>query len=288
MNDPSLSVVRHASAAELLAVAEPWLLRTEAENNVILGVARRYRDAGIGGDRYWASLHRGDEVVGCAMRTPPNPLAITEIPPGAIEPLIADLHQVYGALPGINGPAQAAERFALLWCATTGTASRLKIRLRAHALTKVNGPDRGVAGRLRRADVSEQLLIREWVARFLEETDIFEPRSTNEVADRMLVAGQLFVWDDAGPKCLVGSTRDTPNGGCVNSVYTPEVYRRRGYATAAVAALSRQLLAAGKTFCCLYTDVSNPTSNAIYRRIGYVPLREDVQIEFAARVGGLP
>jgi predicted GNAT family acetyltransferase len=66
----------------------------------------------------------------------------------------------------------------------------------------------------------------------------------------------------------------------VNAVYTPPEQRRKGYATAAVAALSGMLLAAGKDFCCLYTDVANPTSNSIYRKIGYRPVREDAELVF--------
>ena len=58
----------------------------------------------------------------------------------------------------------------------------------------------------------------------------------------------------------------------VNAVYTPPEQRRRGYATAAVAVLSQRLLDTGYQFCCLFTDLSNPTSNTIYQRIGYRPL----------------
>ena len=57
-------------------------------------------------------------------------------------------------------------------------------------------------------------------------------------------------------------------------------FRARGYATAAVAALSQQLLDSGRTFCSLYTDLSNATSNSIYRRIGYLPVADAVEIEF--------
>jgi hypothetical protein len=44
--------------------------------------------------------------------------------------------------------------------------------------------------------------------------------------------------------------------------------------------LSARLLASGKRFCCLYTDVANPTSNAVYKRVGYAPIRDDVDIDF--------
>jgi predicted GNAT family acetyltransferase len=60
----------------------------------------------------------------------------------------------------------------------------------------------------------------------------------------------------------------------VNAVYTPPELRGQGYATATVAALSHLLLDRGYRFCCLYTDLANPTSNAIYQRIGYRPVTD--------------
>jgi predicted GNAT family acetyltransferase len=46
-----------------------------------------------------------------------------------------------------------------------------------------------------------------------------------------------------------------------------------------VAALSDLLLRRGFEFCVLYTDLSNPTSNAIYTRIGYRPVRDFLMYE---------
>jgi uncharacterized protein len=81
---------------------------------------------------------------------------------------------------------------------------------------------------------------------------------------------------------MAAATRDTGTGCSINTVYTPPQYRRRGYATAAVAALSLMLLEGGRRFCCLYTDISNPTSNSVYARIGYVPIRDYMEIAFQA------
>jgi predicted GNAT family acetyltransferase len=55
----------------------------------------------------------------------------------------------------------------------------------------------------------------------------------------------------------------------IGPVYTPPELRRRGYASSAVAAVSRQALAAGAQRCALFTDLSNPTSNKIYADVGY-------------------
>jgi hypothetical protein len=68
----------------------------------------------------------------------------------------------------------------------------------------------------------------------------------------------------------------TPKGARVGYVYTPPESRGRGYASACVAALSQGLLDGGVEFCVLYTDLSNPTSNAIYTRLGYYPI-DDVR-----------
>ena len=56
------------------------------------------------------------------------------------------------------------------------------------------------------------------------------------------------------------------------SVYTPPALRRRGFASALVAAVSAVGLASGKEVCVLYTDLANPTSNSIYQKIGYRPV----------------
>ena len=66
----------------------------------------------------------------------------------------------------------------------------------------------------------------------------------------------------------------------VGPVYTPPEHRKRGYASSAVAAASEQALAEGATRCMLFTDVSNPTSNSIYRALGYVRCGDWREYEF--------
>ena len=56
----------------------------------------------------------------------------------------------------------------------------------------------------------------------------------------------------------------------------------RPYAGACVAALSARVLAAGQR-CILSTDRANPTSNAVYRRLGYRAVSEGLRYEFMPR-----
>ena len=77
------------------------------------------------------------------------------------------------------------------------------------------------------------------------------------------------MWDNDGPVSMAGWTGKTLNGVRVTFVYTPPEFRRHGYASACVAALTQRLLDEGNRYCCLYTDLANPTSNRIYQQIGY-------------------
>lgn len=73
----------------------------------------------------------------------------------------------------------------------------------------------------------------------------------------------------------------------VRMVYTPPEHRRHGYAEALVRALTRQLLSAGMR-PMLYADLTNPTSNGIYRRIGYEAVAEIVRYRFGTRGASHP
>ena len=66
------------------------------------------------------------------------------------------------------------------------------------------------------------------------------------------------------------------------AVYTPPEHRRRGYGSAVTAAVSQLNLDRGRRFCFLYTDLANPTSNAIYQRIGYEPVCDSRELSFAS------
>jgi predicted GNAT family acetyltransferase len=108
---------------------------------------------------------------------------------------------------------------------------------------------------------------------------------------------EVWLWEDGpedgrAPVCMVGAGSPTRNGVRIGAVYTPPERRGRGYASALVAHVSASLLAAGRRFCTLYTDLDNPTSNRLYRRIGYRPVADVLHLRFepdrSARPGAAP
>jgi predicted GNAT family acetyltransferase len=82
---------------------------------------------------------------------------------------------------------------------------------------------------------------------------------------------------------MAGASGPTPKGIRIGAVYTPKALRRRGYASTLVAALSQAQLTAGRTFCFLFTDLANPTSNKIYQDIGYMPVCDVDEYRFEER-----
>ena len=90
----------------------------------------------------------------------------------------------------------------------------------------------------------------------------------------------VTLWEDEGaPVCLTGWGR-IPGGARIGPVYTPPEHRGRGYASSLVAHVSSEMLSRGAEACFLYTDLANPTSNAIYRRLGYEQIAESAMFAF--------
>ncbi len=70
---------------------------------------------------------------------------------------------------------------------------------------------------------------------------------------------------------MCGTAGRTSSGIRIGAVYTPPEMRGHGYASNCVAAASQAQLDSGLRYVFL-TDLRNPTSNHIYREIGYEPV----------------
>ena len=271
-------------AVEFLRHVEPALLANEAENALILGVALRLQGGHTFGDEppFLACVEDGDEVVMIAARTPPYNLLIREEQEDgdALELVAARLHGDGIELPGVHGARQVAVRFANVWGRMAGVRSEIAMEQRLYKLTEVTVPS-GVSGCLRLADPEDRDLLVAWGQGFVTEAVAGAPHpDPGGLVERLTEAATLAVWDDDGAVSMAAVSRPTPHGISVSLVYTPSEKRGRGYASACVAGLSRKQLDAGKRFCTLFTDLANPTSNALYQRVGYRPIAEFVEIRF--------
>lgn len=102
------------------------------------------------------------------------------------------------------------------------------------------------------------------------------PETDDQVIKRVndaLAAKTVYLWDNSGLSVsMVLKTRPTSHTITLSGVFTPPSLRGKGFASAAVSTLTEQLLESSYQSINLFTDLSNPSSNAIYQRIGYVPV----------------
>jgi uncharacterized protein len=285
-----VEVVRFDDAREFLAAAEPLLCADEARHNLMLAIAGTIRDVPeLYPERHLWLVEDGGRPVAAATRTPPYNLVLAR--PESDEALAALADAVAEEeLPGVVGAVPESEAFAALWTPRAGKTIRVGMRQGVYALEEVQ-PLPAVSGAARPATPADRELALRWWIAFADEA-LHEGGPGRDRAEATLDhrlssdrAGILLWEDDGEPVSLAGWGGATPNGIRVGPVYTPPELRGRGYATALTAELSRRLLngrlgPGNRRFCFLYTDLANPTSNAIYERIGYRRVCESTEISF--------
>ncbi len=282
-----MELVRHRGVDAFLRRAEGFLVAREAENNLLLGLGATLRESPelYAAAPYLATVEDGAAVVAVALRTPPHNLVLSPAPAEAIELIARDVERA-GGTPGVLGPSAEARAFARAWCALTGAATGAVVAERIYQLDAVV-PVTGVAGALGRASAADRDLLVDWLERFAAEAIGPADRAHLERTVDARLTGEsagYHLWRvDGAPTCLAAFSGPTPNGIRIGPVYTPPALRRRGYASACVAALSQRCLDAGRRLCFLFTDLANSTSNSIYQAIGYRPVCDFDQIELTPR-----
>jgi GNAT superfamily N-acetyltransferase len=223
-------------------------------------------------------------VVGAGMRTArfaPYPPFLLPMPDEAAVALGRALHERGEEVLGVNGALPAVRLCASELARLGGGRVEVSRHTVLHELGELVQPA-PVPGRLVAATEDDLQLVTEWLDAFAADADeqAGRPRSAgvHEGPDRAdvvgrLRTGQLWFWTDetGAPVHLTGAFPPAFGVARIAPVYTPPAQRGRGWASNAVAEVSRRLRDAGARVC-LYTDQANPTSNKVYARIGYRPV----------------
>lgn len=286
-----MNVSIFSRAADFLEKVLPYLEAEETANNLIIGLAFRLIDQP---DLYplppfLAVIEQDGTPALAALMTPPHHITLAGFQ--------SDLDQAYDALgqallsggwalPGVRAPAEFAAGFSKHWAQLSGAQLRPGQNLRAYELRKVI-PARPVDGEIRLAEAGDLDLAAQWTHEFaLEALGEDDRDSARRSVEFRIRARELYFWHDGQPVSTAALTRRTRHGITIGSVYTPPNQRRRGYASALVAALSQQMIEQGYQFVSLFTNLANPTSNKIYQDIGYRPIRDFAEIHFDNPYGG--
>jgi len=274
----SLDVTFTDDPARVIDRAGAFLATEPCLHNVILTLLHARSVHPVPG-RYWVASQAG-RVAGVVFQSPLHfPATISLMDAEVVEAMVDAIVTAGVALPGVNGEAGTAARFAGCWTERSRTGAAPARGQRLYEVETV-GSWAHVAGRFRKAIAADRDLLVGWTRAF--QAEIGEAADDPaRVVDERLPAGFFWLWDDGGPVSL--ACRSAPVAGVVRiqMVYTPPRSRRRGYGRACVGDISTRIRAEGNR-CMLYADLANPVANALYRDLGYRAVAEALRYDFAA------
>ena len=264
---------------EFVAAAADWLRSEPVRHTTLLTVLQTVLDRGPGayGDQppqFGWHESQGGEVDGAFLRTPPFSMLLAPLPAGAAGQLI-ELLQARDALPpAVNLVKADADAVTAAWLAETGGGTSIGMRTRLYQLGTLLPPDPLPAGRSRPGTEADTDLLIDWHVAFAAEAGTRAHHADRAVAD-VLDRDAVTLWEvDGAAVSMATLSRQVAGAMRVGQVYTPPELRRRGYGAAVTTAATQAAFAAGATDVLLFTDLANPTSNAIYQRLGYEPLAD--------------
>ncbi len=293
----SMKTTRFTDATGFARLVTPVLEPFEAENNLALGIISTMQaDSSRFENPLLAVVHDSsaptfDTIAAVVVRTPPFPVIVAytgrAVEPAVVKASIQLLREVYGTdIAGFNVDTRIADSYVNAWTAATGTAASVHMSMRIYRCKSVN-PLPPVPGRPRSPEAGDTELLKRFVTGFYQDAlpDEYNADRVEAYVKRILSSDPaqqgMLLWQANGEVVSMAAySGPTPNGIRVNAVYTPPEHRRHGYASACVSELTKRLLSQGRTFCFLFTDLTNPTSNRIYQDIGYQPVSDHVYWEF--------
>lgn len=170
----------------------------------------------------------------------------------------------------VFGPVLAATAFVSAWSQHANTYANPTMSQLLYEFTHPQ-PLSAAAGGFRLATNDDLDTLATFGHQFDIDTGQAErpPEKVRDYTKRYIDDRRFFVWEDAGTiVSMCASTEPVAGVSRIQSVFTPTEFRGHGYAASCVGAASSNLRATDQRVC-LYADLGNATSNALYRRLGY-------------------
>jgi RimJ/RimL family protein N-acetyltransferase len=226
---------------------------------------------------------RAGEVRATFHRLPSRGLSPTPLTAEDADALAGRLAALGLTLPYVSADHGTATAFAEAWQRHTGAVPTLGKRIRLYRLGTLTPPEPRPEGAGRAAGERDHEHVVRWCGEFCEAVGEAPAVDAGSWPGSRFADKRFTYWEtpDGTPVSMAGSTAMVGGMVRVDPVYTPARLRGHGYAAAVTVEVSRAALAAGATDVVLFADPANPTSNALYQRIGYVPLTEWAVYDFA-------
>ncbi|WP_370412363.1 GNAT family N-acetyltransferase [Streptomyces fradiae] len=232
---------------------------------------------------WWMGQGEADGAVSgaCLLVDGPGMLLLGVMQDAAARALAAALPETGHAVREARGEAATVDAFAAPFAAATGRVARTSMRLRLFRLGELTAPRPVPPGAARSAVPGDVPLLLEWMSAYAGDVGEDPGADYSAPAEAMVREGRLRFWEtDGRPVAMASFSRPAAGQARVSLVYTPPAHRARGYAGAVTTEAGRAARAAGAAQVLLFTDRANPTSNALYQRLGYRPIADHTRVAF--------
>ena len=254
---------------------------TDIETLRIRGMAEHNTAAPVFG-----RLESGSAVHAIFYLTSHGHLGLTPLSVEQTDALAAHLAGLGHSPSTVIADHDTAGAFAKSWQRHTSAAPIPFWRTHLYRLGTLTPPQPRPEGRGRITGGQDREHVVRWCREFC--TDVGEQPSIDLIDagswdDSRFGDRHFTFWEtpDGTPVSMAATTSVVGGMVRVDPVYTPAHLRGRGYAGAVTVEASRAALAAGATDVVLFTDPDNPTSNALYQRIGYVHIADFAGYKFS-------
>ena len=284
-----MKVTRLSDVDEFWQLVEPLYSQDPVRHTIALTVLKRVREGHGFGDADPIMItikdDPDDELAGALFCTPPYPFGLSALPAAAARP-VAEFMAAEGIRPtGAVGEPATVAAFVTAWHALTGLTSSTGMDQRLYRLdVAAFTPPANVPGELIMADESDIDILVRFRQEFAVETNHAGDRDNAEKAVRASLesGGAQGLWRvDGRVVSLAAANKPQEGMSRITAVYTPPAERGHGYGSAVTAGVSRWAIDQGASDVVLFTDLANPIANSIYQRIGYRPVMDVVEVDFA-------
>lgn len=284
-----MKIIKHSNVEDFLSHNEEFLLKKESFHNLILGLAYNIKNKKIEPTSpLYYSITMNEKIIGGALRSHDDrPFIVTEVPFKAVDLLIQDLTTNNIDVEAVVGEEKTATYFKDRWIHLKDLDYKINLHLGVYECFDVIFP-KTITGNLIEATQDHHIILKKFIIGFRQDCfpdqSIFD-ENIEKMIKQFLENKSVFLLRNSNNEIIsmAANTRSTINGGTISLVYTPPEYRGRGYGSCVVSLLSEKILQSGKHFTCLFTDLTNPTSNSIYQKIGYVKIGQNIHFDFIKR-----
>lgn len=147
-------------------------------------------------------------------------------------------------------------------------------------LPSYDGKNPNLSGELKEILEEEYRKAAEWMREFNLSVNVTHKVGSVEefvpTIQAKIVKKEIFFWKLSSGESVSMITFQpvSKSGARITCVWTPEQFRRKGYATHMLYALCLKLMTSSCQFLCLFTDLDNQTSNHIYPAVGFKPVED--------------